>query len=55
MEKPADTQHQIHDLLRRRWSPRAFDDRPIEREKLQSLFEALGGRLHRITSSLGDS
>ena len=40
MEKPADSQYQIHDLLRRRWSPRAFDDRPIEPEKLQSLFEA---------------
>ncbi|TKB65050.1 MAG: nitroreductase [Nitrospira sp.] len=40
MEKPADSQYQIHDLLRRRWSPRAFDDRPIEPEKLRSLFEA---------------
>ena len=40
MEKPADTQYPIHDLLRRRWSPRAFDDRPIEPEKLRSLFEA---------------
>ena len=40
MEKPADTQYPIHDLLRQRWSPRAFDDRPIEQEKLRSLFEA---------------
>lgn len=40
MEKPADTQYQILDLLRRRWSPRAFDDRPVESEKLRSLFEA---------------
>ena len=40
MDKTADTQYQIHELLRRRWSPRAFDDRPIEIEKLQSLFEA---------------
>lgn len=40
MEKPADTQYPIHDLLRRRWSPRAFDDRPIEPEKLLSLCEA---------------
>jgi nitroreductase len=40
MEKPANTQHPIHDLLRRRWSPRAFDDRPIEPEKLRSLLEA---------------
>ena len=40
MEKPADTQYPIHDLLRQRWSPRAFDDRSIEPEKLRSLFEA---------------
>jgi nitroreductase len=40
MEKPADTQYPIHDLLRQRWSPRAFDERPVETEKLQSLFEA---------------
>jgi nitroreductase len=40
MEKPEDTQYQIHDLLRQRWSPRAFEDRPIEPDKLRSLFEA---------------
>ncbi len=40
MDKSADTQYPIHDLLRQRWSPRAFDDRPIEPEKLRSLFEA---------------
>jgi nitroreductase len=40
MEKPAETQYPIHDLLRQRWSPRAFDDRIVESEKLQSLFEA---------------
>ncbi|MDZ4733808.1 MAG: nitroreductase family protein [Nitrospirota bacterium] len=40
MDKPADTRYPIHDLLRRRWSPRAFDDRPVEPEKLRSLFEA---------------
>jgi len=40
MEKPAPTQFPIHDLLARRWSPRAFDERPIEEDKLRSLFEA---------------
>ncbi len=40
MEKPADTQYPIHDLLRRRWSPRAFAERMVEPEKLRSLFEA---------------
>ncbi len=32
--------HPIHDLLLHRWSPRAFASRPVEREKLLSLFEA---------------
>jgi nitroreductase len=40
MEKMAETQCPIHDLLRRRWSPRAFADRPVEPEKLCSLLEA---------------
>lgn len=40
MEKPADTLYPIHDLLRQRWSSRAFDDRSIEPEKLRSLCEA---------------
>jgi nitroreductase len=40
MEKPAETQHPINDLLRRRWSPRAFAARPVEPEHLLSLLEA---------------
>ncbi len=40
MEKPADTQFPIHDLLSRRWSPRAFAERPVEPEKIQCLLEA---------------
>ncbi len=40
MEKPAQTQFPIHDLLVRRWSPRAFDERPVESHTLWSLFEA---------------
>src|SRR5689334_12950829 len=40
MEKPATTDHQIEEILKQRWSPRAFSDRIVEREKLQSLFEA---------------
>jgi nitroreductase len=38
--KPADNHHPIHDLIRERWSPRAFADRPVEAEKLASVFEA---------------
>lgn len=40
MEKPAEAAHAIHDLIARRWSPRAFDEQPIEPDKLKSLFEA---------------
>jgi nitroreductase len=40
MDKPAQTQFPIHDLLVRRWSPRAFDERPVEPAALWSLFEA---------------
>ncbi len=40
MEKLAPTDFPIHDLLRRRWSPQAFSDRPVEPEKLRSLLEA---------------
>jgi nitroreductase len=40
VKKPAETSAPIHDLIRHRWSPRAFDPRPVEPEKLRSLFEA---------------
>src|SRR5437870_9695394 len=40
MEKLADTTYRIEPLLERRWSPRAFADRPVESEKLLSLWEA---------------
>lgn len=40
MEKPADVQYPIHELLRNRWSSRAFSSRPVEPEALLSLFEA---------------
>jgi len=40
MEKLADTTYPIELLLTRRWSPRAFADRPVEPEKLLRLWEA---------------
>lgn len=40
MTKVADNKFPIHDLLRRRWSPRAFSDRNVESSKLRSLLEA---------------
>lgn len=40
MEKPAVTSAPINELIRRRWSPRAFADKPVPAEVLRSLFEA---------------
>ena len=40
MQKPAPVHHPIHDLLRHRWSPRAFSDKPVSPDVLRSLFEA---------------
>ncbi|GCE21665.1 nitroreductase family protein [Dictyobacter kobayashii] len=40
LRKPATAEHPIHELISERWSPRAFANRPVEAEKLHSLFEA---------------
>jgi nitroreductase len=41
LEKNAATSVPIHDLMTRRWSPRAYDiDRPVTRAQLASLLEA---------------
>ncbi|MGH7236266.1 MAG: nitroreductase family protein, partial [Nitrospiraceae bacterium] len=40
MDKPAQAQYPIHDLLQKRWSPRAFSGRAVEADKLRILFEA---------------
>lgn len=39
-QKSASTDHPIHPLLAERWSPYAFDDRPVPAADLCSLFEA---------------
>lgn len=40
-EKPAKTELAINELMRRRWSPRAFeDDRAVERDKILTMLEA---------------
>lgn len=40
-EKPAQTDYPINELMRRRWSPRAFEEgRPVERESVLTLLEA---------------
>ena len=40
MEKPADARYPIHELIKRRWSPRALSDRPVAPDTLRSLLEA---------------
>ncbi len=40
MSKPAITDHAIHPIIAERWSPRAFDSKPVETEKLAQIFEA---------------
>lgn len=40
MEKLAQTDYPILDILQRRWSPRSFSDQMVEPDKLLSLFEA---------------
>jgi len=40
MQKPAPTNHPIHEVLLHRWSPRAFSPQPVPPDVLRSLFEA---------------
>jgi nitroreductase len=40
MQKPAVTDHPVHDFIVKRWSPRAFSKKPVPPEVLRSLFEA---------------
>ena len=39
-QKAADPDHDILDLFTRRWSPRAFADRPVEPDKIRRMLEA---------------
>lgn len=40
MQKPAVTDVPVHELIRNRWSPRAFAENPVSAEVLRALFEA---------------
>lgn len=40
MQKPTANDYPIHELLRQRWSPRSFSERPVPVDVLRSLFEA---------------
>ena len=39
-DKPAVTAFPIQDALQKRWSPRAFDNKPLPKEEVISMFEA---------------
>jgi nitroreductase len=38
--KDTPTDHEIHELIKNRWSPRTFSQKPISQKELQILFEA---------------
>jgi nitroreductase len=40
MSNPAPVEFPVNDLIKNRWSPRAFADKPVSAEVLRSLFEA---------------
>ncbi len=40
MQKPAQSDFPVHELIRERWSPRAFADKPVPQDILRSIFEA---------------
>lgn len=40
MDKTARTDYPVSELIAKRWSARAFSERPVEKEKIMSLFEA---------------
>jgi nitroreductase len=40
MKKTAQSEYPVHNLIRERWSPRAFADKPVPHNLLRSIFEA---------------
>lgn len=40
MKKPTPNNYPILKAFKQRWSPRAYSDKPVEKEKIQSIFEA---------------
>src|SRR6202171_6810492 len=40
MQKPHPSDSPVHELIRERWSPRAFADKPVPHDVLRSIFEA---------------
>ncbi|KAF0151629.1 MAG: nitroreductase [Ignavibacteria bacterium] len=42
MIKQAKTKHNVHELIRNRWSARSFSDKEITQDELETIFEAAG-------------
>lgn len=40
MDKPANTLLNIHPIIKKRWSPRAFSEKKVDKAMLQRIFEA---------------
>ena len=40
MEKPANTNLPIHEIIKKRWSPRSFEEKQVNNNALQRIFEA---------------
>lgn len=40
IDKEAKTTYPVHDIIRYRWSPRAFSDEPVEKDLLLRIFDA---------------
>jgi nitroreductase len=40
MEKPANTTTEIHPVIKKRWSPRSFNENPVDQATLEKLFES---------------
>ena len=49
-DREAPAEHPIEALLRRRWSPRSFTDRPVSAAALHSLLEAARWAASAITT-----
>lgn len=39
MQNPTNNNYPVNNLVKQRWSPRAFSTKPVEKEKLQSILE----------------
>jgi len=39
-EKEAETVYDLHPIIKKRWSPRTFSDKPVSRDLLKQLFDA---------------